>query len=345
MTPPVVPPVVRLGIVGCGAIVRETHLPVIVAEPDVAVTALCDLDRRNGERLRAEFGLDCTVTESLADLAGRVDAALVAVPPALHAPIAEQLLRAGIDVLCEKPLASTVADGRRMAACAREHGRVLAVALMSRFFPHNAWLRDLVEDGEIGEPLELIAEDGAALDWAMATNSYFDRRTTGGGVLFDGGVHLLDRLLWLFGELDGLTCEDDAFGGVETNARLSGSFTIAGHRVPARMAFSWSHRLPRSIRIRGTRGTLEARIQDPRSLLIHRSGRRGPMDLHLRCAERWHHFSAYRLQLRDFIDAVRTRRDPFVTAESSLAALALIEAAYACRTPMAQPWLAREVGP
>ncbi len=342
MNPTAVFPTLRLGIVGCGAIVRETHLPVIVGESDVAVAMLCDLDRRNSERLRAEFALDCAITDRVGDLAGRVDAALVAVPPALHAPISEQLLRAGIDVLCEKPLASTAADGRRMAACAREHARVLAVALMSRFFPHNAFLKDLVEDGEIGEPLELVAEDGAVLDWAMASNSYFDRRSTGGGVLFDGGVHLLDRLLWLFGDLDDIGYADDAFGGVETNAHLTGSFTIAGHRVPARMNFSWSHRLPRSIRLIGTRGTLEARIQDPRGLLIHRSGRRGPLDLHLRCAERWHHFSAYRLQLRDFIDAVRTRRDPFVTAESSLKALEVIEAAYARRTPMVQPWLARE---
>ena len=102
-----------------------------------------------------------------------------------------QLMEMGIDVLCEKPLAITVADGTRMAETAQRTGRLLAVALMMRFFPHNRWLADLVEDGEIGEVREVIVEEGAPLNWPMASNSYFDRNATGGGVLFDSGVHFL----------------------------------------------------------------------------------------------------------------------------------------------------------
>lgn len=333
---------IRLGIVGCGAIVREVHLPVLLGEPDLTVAMLCDRDRGAAERLRDEFSLRCEVASDVSALAGRVDVALVAVPPALHATISMQLLRAGIDVLCEKPLANTFADGTQMAQCARENGRVMAVALMSRFFPQNLWLRDLIEDGEIGEPLELIAEDGAPLDWAMSSGSYFDRGATGGGVLFDAGVHMLDRLLWLFGELDDIAYEDDSFGGFETNARLTGTFGISGYRVPARMEFSWSHRLPRSIKVVGSRGSIEASIKDPSGLTIRRQARRGPMELHQRCADGWHRFSAYQLQLRDFLDAVRLRRDPFVTAESSLRTLRVIDTAYARRRPMPQPWLARQ---
>jgi len=68
---------------------------------------------------------------------------------------------------------------------------------------------------------------------------------------------------------------------------------------------------------------------------------RGPMEMQIRCAERWDANSHYRAQLADFLGAIRERRAPFVTAESALRALAVIEAAYAGRTPMAQPWLAR----
>ena len=107
----------------------------------------------------------------------------MAVPPRFHAPVAIQLMEMGIDVLCEKPLAITVADGHRMAEAARRTGRVLAIALMMRFFPHNRWLADLVEDGEIGEVREVIVDDGAPLDWPMAGNSYFDREATGGVLL------------------------------------------------------------------------------------------------------------------------------------------------------------------
>lgn len=332
---------VRIGVVGCGAIAREAHLPVLVEDPDVEVTVLCDRERGNATLAARESGLDAAITTELGDLVGKVDAAIVAVPPRYHAPIAIQLMEQGIDVLCEKPIAITVADGRAMQEAADRTGRVLAVALMMRFFPHNRWLAELVEDGEVGEVREVLVEDGAPLDWPMMSNGYFDRRATGGGVLFDSGVHLLDRVLWLFGDLDELAYEDDAFGGFESNARLSGVLHVGGRPVPTRMEFSWSHRLRRSIRVVGERGTLEASTSDPKSLTLHRTARRGPMELSIRCADRWDARSHYRAQLTDFVDAIRTRRAPFVTAASALRALAVIEAAYARRTSMAQPWLAR----
>ncbi len=302
---------------------------------------LCDRNRDNASLMQREFGLRAAITDSVAELAGRVDAAIIAVPPRLHAPLAIQLLEMGIDVLCEKPLAISAADGRRMGEAARRHGRVLAVALMMRFYPHNTWLKELVEDGEIGELQELIAEDGAPLDWAMTTNSYFDRNTTAGGVLFDSGIHLVDRVLWLFGQVTEVEYEDDSFGGFETNARLRGVLHIANQRVPARMEFSWSHRLDRCIRVIGSKGTLEARIQEPRHLTLFRETKRGTIEMQIRCADKWLPSSAYRAQITDFIGAVRERRAPFVTAESAVEALALIEDAYARRVPMAQPWLER----
>jgi predicted dehydrogenase len=332
---------VRLGIVGCGAITREAHLPVIIGDRRVEVTVLCDRERSNATLAARASGVKATITTELADLAGKVDAAIVAVPPRFHAPVAIELMQMGIDVLCEKPLANTVADGRRMAEVARATGRVLAVALMMRFFPHNRWLADLVEDGEIGEVREVIVEDGAPLDWPMASNSYFDRKATGGGVLFDTGVHLLDRALWLFGDLGDIAYEDDSFGGFESNAKLSGNLRIGGRVVPTRMEFSWSHRLPRSIRVIGERGTLEAATSDPRNLMLYRTTTRGPMEMQIVCAKHWDGRSHYRAQLDDFIGAVRERRAPFVTAESALRALEVIESAYAMRTPMAQPWMAR----
>jgi predicted dehydrogenase len=331
----------RFGIVGSGAIAREAHLPVMTGDPRVVVTALCDRDRRNATLAARESGIDAMITTDVAELAGKVDAAIVAVPARFHAPIAIQLMEMGIDVLCEKPLAITVADGRKMVETAERTGRVLAVALMMRFFPHNQWLSDLVADGEIGEVREVTVEEGAPLDWPMASNSYFDRNATGGGVLFDSGVHFLDRVLWLFGDLTDLAYEDDAFGGFESNAKLSGNLRIGDRPVPARLEFSWSHRLRRSIRVVGERGTLEAFTSDPRTLTLHRSTRRGPMEMLIPCARHWGGRSHYRAQLDDFIGAVQERRAPFVTAASSLRALAVIEAAYAIRTPMAQPWLAR----
>jgi len=331
-----------LGIVGCGAIAREAHLPVMLTEPSAILVALCDRDSTRTSRARHEFGLDQALTvEDASELVGQIDAAIVAVPPSLHAPVAIHLLEAGIDVLCEKPLATSVADGQRMIDVAAARERILAVALMTRFFAHNRWITALIEDGELGTIEEVIAEDGAPLDWDMPTNNYFDRRLTGGGVLFDAGIHMLDRLICLFGPISNLVYRDDAFGqGFEANAELRGTFAIAGRAVPMSLNVSWSHRLPRRIVVVGSEATLEAHTADPRTLTIRRSTRSGPLVAVVQCADHWHARSAYQAQLNDFVSAVRDRRAPAVSAASALEALATIGAAYSSRQPLAQPWMA-----
>ncbi|MFN0182257.1 MAG: Gfo/Idh/MocA family protein [Aquabacterium sp.] len=333
---------IRLGIVGCGAVVREAHLPAIKAVPGVQVAMLCDRQPEIAELTAQEFDLTCPIVESVTDLIGNVDAAIVAVPPRWHAPVAMELLAGGVDVLCEKPLAVTAEVGRQMVDCAERHGRILAAALMMRFFPQNELMRRVIDEGELGDIQEVVAEDGALLDWPMATNSYFDRANTGGGVLFDYGIHTLDRLLWLFGTPSELTYEDDAYGGFEANARLSGQLQIAGATVPARLDFSWSHHLPRSIKVVGSRATAEAFISDPQNLSLTRHTRGGPLSMVVQSSVPWGRLGAYRAQLVDFIEAVRLRRQPHVSARSAIVGLEVIEAAYAVRQHMSQPWLQRK---
>lgn len=107
---------VRIGIVGCGAVTRECHLPALGRIPGVEVAVLCDRTEQNALTARGEFGLNAHVTRDTADLKGRVDAAIVAVPPRFHAATTIELLAAGLDVFCEKPLAVTAVEGEKMAA-------------------------------------------------------------------------------------------------------------------------------------------------------------------------------------------------------------------------------------
>jgi len=107
----------RLGIVGCGAVTRAYHLPTLTQMPAVVVAVLCDKDRQSAEAARKLFGLRALITNDVNQLTGSVDAALVATPLRSHAQIAIELLRAGIDVLCEKPLAATSLDAAQYGRC------------------------------------------------------------------------------------------------------------------------------------------------------------------------------------------------------------------------------------
>jgi predicted dehydrogenase len=336
---------VRLGIVGCGAVVRIYHMPAIPAVPAIRVSALCDLNCQQAVRLKKEFGLDAAVVTSLDDLAGRVDAALVAVNPRSHATVAIQLLDMGIDVLCEKPIASSSAEAERMIDAAARNGRRLAIGLWCRFLPNFRLLRTLAWSGVLGDLAEITAEFGGPLDWPMETAAYFTREHTAGGVLFETGIHMLDAIVWLFGDVSDITYEDDSLGGLEANAVLRGTLDVNGRAVPLRCAFSWTDPKRNGICIRGSRAVAMASPGTPEAVVIDEEIAGQPIETHVH-RRGWD--AGYRVdeifrdQLKDFAEAVANRRDPVVTAGSAIGALRVIERAYAVRQPLAQPWLTPE---
>ena len=335
-------PAVRLAIVGCGAVVRHYHLPAIARLARVTVSALCDLDRRQAERVRRQFRLEAEVSDSLDAIRGHADAALVAVTPRHHASVAIQLLGMGLDVCCEKPLATSSAEAELMIDAARRHRRYLAVAQWCRFLPNLRLLRSLVREGVIGNVLEITAEFGGPLDWPMESPTYFSRESTTGGVLFDTGIHMVDALLWLFGDLSEIEYADDSLGGFEANAELRGSMTVNGDKVPVRMSFSWTDRRRNGIRVRGTGGSAFASPSTPEAVIVRRSSADGPLEMHV-YREGWNPAGstadAFRDQINDFVGAVAERREPFVPATSAIKALRVIERAYAIRRQLPQPWV------
>lgn len=123
---------VRVAVVGTGAFGRN-HLRVLREMPQAALVGVLDKDRERGHRVAAEFGTEAV--ESLAELVGRADAAVVAVPTSAHCDVACQLLELGLDVLVEKPIAPTLEEADTMITLAEERGRILQVGHLERFNP------------------------------------------------------------------------------------------------------------------------------------------------------------------------------------------------------------------
>lgn len=337
---------VRLAIVGCGAVVRHYHMPALLALENVEVSALCDLNRRNAERLRRQFRLAASVIEDVASLAGKVDAALVAVSPQHHASVSIRLLEMGIDVCCEKPLASSVADAERMIDAATAHGRRLAAAQWCRFLPNLPLLRALALDGFVGEVEEIVAEFGGPLDWPMDSPAYFSRQHTGGGVFFDTGIHMVDAVVWLFGDLSDIEYEDDSYGGVEANAELRATVAMNGRKIPVRFSFSWTDLKRNGLRIRGKDGTAIASTAAVDVVTVRKLAAGQPVMMNIQ-RDGWTPghpaTNPFRDQLVDFVAAVAERREPLVTARSALRALRVIERAYSVRRQLPQPWVTADL--
>jgi predicted dehydrogenase len=123
---------IRLAVVGTGSFGRN-HVRVLKGMPDVDLVAIYDSSVDRAASVAAEF--HCGLFAHLDALAGQVDAAIVATPTTTHAEVAAQLLAAGIDILIEKPIAGSVEEGHRLTDLAGQNGRILQVGHLERFNP------------------------------------------------------------------------------------------------------------------------------------------------------------------------------------------------------------------
>jgi len=145
----------RLGIaiLGCGGITLQNHLPGLALCRDVTVTALCDANPATLETARRQTG--CNVASAnYEEVVARDDvhAVIIATPNILHSPMALAAIRHGKHVLCEKPIAMSLAEARQMADAAEKAGVRHMTAFTYRFVPAMRYLHHLVQRGDLGDP-------------------------------------------------------------------------------------------------------------------------------------------------------------------------------------------------
>lgn len=331
------PAPLRLAVVGCGAITTLHHLPAITLADHVDATVLVDVDAARARKLAERFGVPEVATDTAA-LPGRVDAAIVALPNSLHAPVSIDLLRHGIHVLVEKPMAMNVRECDEMIAAADAAGAVLAVGHEFRFFDSSLLVRNLLRDGLLGDIRRFEMHQGVIPRWPFATDFFLKKETAGGGVLADYGAHVLDLLLWWLGDWADVEYLDDAMGGVESDCEMRLTMRSG---LTGTVEISRTRNLRNTCLFEGTRASLEVGVWDPdpeiRLLiadrevsLAGRARREGSPGLDFT--------NAFVRQLDDFAAAIREGREPFVPGSEGRRSLALFEACYARRKPLELPW-------
>ena len=192
----------RTAILGFGHVAEHGHLPAWLARDDFRIVAVAEPDA--GRRAVAAQRLpEATIYADAAALlaAERLDAVDVAAPPALHAPLVIAAARAGCHVLCEKPLATTLADFRAMRAATEAAGVVLCTVHNWKHSAQFTALHQLLADGTVGHPRHIRLETIRA-GRAVSVGSEWrgDAQVAGGGILVDHGWHAFYLLLGLAGE-------------------------------------------------------------------------------------------------------------------------------------------------
>jgi predicted dehydrogenase len=186
----------RLGLIGCGWIVERGHAPALQRAEGVEVVATADPAGDRALRLGHLFrlGPDACYTDYRALLERPdVEAVTVATPPATHREIVTLAAEAGKHVLCEKPLATTLADADAMIEVCRHHGVILAVVHNYLYFPETIKARELIAQGAIGEVVTTEITGLGLRPWSGAEEFRprwrYDRNYAGGGALMDAGWH------------------------------------------------------------------------------------------------------------------------------------------------------------
>ena len=191
----------KIGIIGAGSIVRFRHLPETKSNPDAEVGAVCDIVEARAKEMAAEY--DCKAYTDYHDLIRDpdLDAVIVAATNTTHAEMTIAALRAGKDVMCEKPMATTLEDAEAMVATARENGRKLMIAHNQRLEPANVKAREILQSGKLGKVLTFKSVFGhpGSEAWAIdgAKTWFYKKDISGLGVLGDLAIHKLDLMRWL----------------------------------------------------------------------------------------------------------------------------------------------------
>lgn len=198
---------IRVGVLGTSWWADAMYLPAITAHPDATVVGVCGRGAAKAEALAAAWDVPWVTVDSDEFLdPDRLDAVVVATSNESHEPLTMTALDRGLDVLCEKPIATSVAGAGRMAARAAELGAITLVPFTYRYMPTNQYVKRLLEEGYVGRPHHLNVRYFTGYAREPGYNWRFDTGIAGSGVLGDLGSHWLHLARWLLGEIDQIGC-------------------------------------------------------------------------------------------------------------------------------------------
>ena len=222
----------NVALIGCG-IISEAHIHAYAQHADRArIVVCCDIDADKAAQRAALVGGNVRVVtrfeEVLAD--PLVDAVELCTPHHLHPDAVIAAAKAGKHILCQKPLAKTLADCDAMIAAVEEAGVTFFYGEINRTLPSAQLARKVIDEGRIGR---VIGIQATAAHWQgneyLSTTWRYTPAISGGGQLLDGGIHAIDLMLHIGGPIQSVTCFTTRFrpelGGEDTSvvsARFEG---------------------------------------------------------------------------------------------------------------------------
>ena len=250
-------------IVGLGRI-ADHFMPATKASRLGRVTALVSGHRDKADRIAAQYGVPARNIynyqnyDAIADNR-EIDAVYIALPNSMHAEYTIRAAKAGKHVLCEKPMATTVADAQAMIDACRQAGKKLMIGYRCQYEPTNLRAVELIRSGALGKVHAIEAGFGFDIEpgeWRL------QKAMAGGGPLMDVGIYALNACRYLTGEepnqmkaVASVITQDGRFKEVEENLTWTMSFPSG---ILANCSTSYGVNLTGHFRVFGTKGEITA---------------------------------------------------------------------------------------
>jgi predicted dehydrogenase len=327
---------IRIGIVGCGALTRIFYLPVL-KKLSITPGVLVDSDIEGVKELAKTAGV-ANIAVSLEVAAGQIDAAIIATPNFLHVAQAKYLLEKGKHVLLEKPMAGTEKEACELIAASQNAGKILQIGMMRRFWKINRAVKKMLEDNVLGKLETISMQEGGVLNWPVQSAAVFNPVQSLGGVFIDTGSHTLDLLNWWIQDNDfELQYTDDNHGGVDADCELRVDFK--SKNVKAEVKLSRIRNMPNEFLLSGTRGRIKLK---PWQNVFETSDRRIEKYIYaqypLNELKQQTFEDLFTEQVNAWVEAIQKDTKPPVDAESVLTSIIMLEQGYKTRRPTSYAW-------
>ncbi|MCA9733699.1 MAG: Gfo/Idh/MocA family oxidoreductase [Deferribacteres bacterium] len=192
---------VKIGIIGAGKIAQIAHIPQWKKIPEAEIISVCDVQASTAESVSKKYNVS-SWSKNPDDIFKNeeIDAVDICTDTQSHKDLAIAALSAGKHVLVEKPFALTYADAMEMVAASEKYDRLLMAAMNVRFRKELITLKSFIKGKELGDVFSCKVTWFKQLDFSHQGRHWlFKKEKSGGGVLMDLGIQMLDASWWLLG--------------------------------------------------------------------------------------------------------------------------------------------------
>lgn len=315
---------IKIGIIGCGAIAEKVHVAGYNNCPECEIVALADIHESRLKELGKKNNVTALYTDYKEMLDNeRLDAVSVCTPNDIHAEQTIECAKRGINILCEKPMATSINEADAMLKAAKDNNVILMVGFTHRFKNFNIKAKELLDSGVIGTPFMIrarFAHDGPYKSWSAKSDWFFDPIRAKGGALLDMGIHAIDMCRYFFGEITQVTGQIGTLVKeikVEDSALLLLMFESGSQGY---IEVGWSSKKgPLGFEIYGTKGTIIVDYTTPIKIWSEDNPSWQTIDAK---------GGGWDTEIRHFIDCLLNRTSPATTGQDGKISLEVALAAY-----------------